>query len=285
MMLTENKAITISVLAVPLLALVAMTAMCYFAAPILVPLVTAMTLAYVLWPLVSLLRKIKVPHVPAVIIVMLCFILLLLVFGMIIYGEAKEFAAKLPGYWNQFQELRTKWMDDYPLLGETLLQKQGESLLNQIDISNFAMVPKYLLKGIGGVVSFSGQAILILLLTLFMLIEQKGLTARLRRALGGESEGASGHLIQEISKQLAGYIWVRALTTFGLAVVFTLGLVIGGVDYPYIWGPLAALLNLIPYVGAFIGAIPPMIMAAVQASSFLPMLWVFVFFMVVQFFE
>jgi predicted PurR-regulated permease PerM len=88
-MLTENKAITISVLAVPLLALVAMTAMCYFAAPILVPLVTAMTLAYVLWPLVSLLRRIKVPHIPAVIIVMLCFILLLLIFGMIIYGEAR----------------------------------------------------------------------------------------------------------------------------------------------------------------------------------------------------
>lgn len=284
-MLTENKAITVSVIAVPLLALVALTALCYFAAPILIPMVTAMTLAYVLWPLVSLLRRIKIPHIPAVIIVMLSFMFLLLIFGMIVYGEAKDFATQLPGYWNQFQELRTKWMSNYPLFSETLFQKQGESLFNQIDISNFAVVPKYLLKGIGGVVSFSGQAILVLLLTLFMLVEQKGLTARLKRALGDESEGASGQLIQAISRQLAGYIWVRALTTFGLAVIFTLGLVIGGVDYPYIWGPLAALLNLIPYVGAFIGAIPPMIMAAVQASSFLPMIWVFLFFMIVQFFE
>lgn len=284
-MIMENKAITVSVIAVPVLAVVALTALCYFAAPILVPLVTAMTLAYVLWPLVALLKRIKLPHVLAVVIVMLLAIVLLLVLGMVIYGEARDFATKLPGYWSKFQDLRSGWLANYPLLSETLLQKQGDSVFNQIDVGSLAVVPKYLFKGIGGALSVFGQIVLVLLLTLFMLVEQKGLVTRLRRALGSDSEGASTQLIQAISRQLAGYIWIRAITTLGLAVVFTTGLVIGGVDYPYIWGPLAAILNLIPYVGAFIGAIPPMIMAAVQASSFLPMLWVFLFFMVVQFFE
>jgi len=41
----------------------------------------------------------------------------------------------------------------------------------------------------------------------------------------------------------------------------------------------------VPYAGAYVGAIPPMIMAYVQHGSILPSIWVFVFFMVVQFVE
>lgn len=284
-MIGSDRALTINMIAVPLLAIAALTALCYFASPVLVPLVTAITLAYVLWPGIVLLRKIRVPHVLAVIIVMLLVILILFFVGMMIYSQGKEFANSMPGYWKQFQELRSGWAESYPWLSETLLPKQAENVFDQIDVKQLSVVPKYLFKLTGGALSFFGQMVLILLLTTFILIEQKGLTARLRRALGTDSEGATSELIGEVSQQLAGYIQVRALTTLGLAIVFTVGLLIGGVSYAYIWGPLAALLNLIPYVGAFVGAIPPMIMAAVEAGSFVPMIWVFAFFMVVQFFE
>ncbi|MCK4857309.1 MAG: AI-2E family transporter [candidate division Zixibacteria bacterium] len=284
-MLGDSKAITINMIAVPLLAVVALTALCYFASPILVPLVTAVTLAYVLWPLVAFLKRIKVPHLVAVIIVMLLAILLLFFVGMLIYGEAKDFAVKLPGYWERFQELRSHWMTQYPEVSEWLVPAQAESIFNQIDVKQLTVVPQYLFRLTGGLFSFLGQATLILLLTLFMLVEQQGLTRRLRRAFGSDKEGATNQIVTEISQQIAGYIWVRAVTTIGLAIIFTVGLLILGVDYAYIWGPLAALLNLIPYIGAFIGAIPPMIVAAVGAGSFLPMLWVFIFFMAVQFVE
>lgn len=272
-------------IAVPLLALAALTALCYFAAPVLVPLVTAITLAYMLWPAIALLKRLKVPHVLAVIIVMLLLALVMFFVGMMIYGEGKDFANRLPGYWEKFQELRIGWVESYPWLSETLLPAQAENMFDQIDVKQLSVVPAYLFKLTGGALSFFGQLILILLLTLFILIEQQGLTRRLRRAMGSETEGTTTELVAQVSRQLAGYIQVRAVTTLGLAVIFTLGLVIGGVSYAYVWGPLAALLNLIPYVGAFIGAIPPMIMAAIEAGSFMPMLWVFGFFMLVQFFE
>jgi predicted PurR-regulated permease PerM len=57
------------------------------------------------------------------------------------------------------------------------------------------------------------------------------------------------------------------------------------VKYAYIWGPLAAILNLVPYVGAYVGAVPPMIMALVQFNSVTAVVLVFVFFMAVQFVE
>ncbi len=284
-MIGSDRVLTINMIAVPLLAITALTALCYFAAPVLVPLVTAITLAYVLWPAIALLRRFKVPHVLAVIIVMLLLILILFFVGMLIYGEAKDFANAMPGYWEKFQELRIGWAESYPWLAETLLPDQAGSIFDQIDVQQLSVVPTYLFKLTGGALSFVGQMILVLLLTLFILVEQQGLTGRLRSALGTGKVGATNELIAEVSEQLAGYIQVRAVTTLGLAIVFTVGLLIGGVSYAYIWGPLAALLNLIPYVGAFIGAIPPMIMAAVEAGSFVPMIWVLGFFMVVQFFE
>jgi len=284
-MLTSGRRISINQIAVPLLAVAAFTGFCYLATPILIPLVTALVLAYILWPLIALLKRIKIPHILAVIIVMLLAIFLLFVVGSLIYGEVKDFVGKVPGYWTQFQELRSDWMALYPLLGETPLQDQTESIFAEVDVSQLSVIPKYLFKGIGGVFSFFGQSVLILLLTLFMLVEQQGLVKRLRRAFGSDQEGETDQIVSEISQQVAGYIQVRAVTTIGLAIVFTIGLLIGGVDYAYIWGPLAALLNLIPYVGAFIGAIPPMIVAAVQAGSFMPMLYVFLFFMTVQLIE
>lgn len=284
-MIGSDRALTINMIAVPVLAITALAALCYFAAPVLVPLVTAITLAYVLWPAIALLKRVKVPHVLAVIIVMLLLALVMFFVGMLIYGEGRDFANRLPGYWEQFQELRVGWAENYPWLSKTLMPAQAENAFDQIDVKQLSVVPTYLFKLTGGALSFFGQVVLVLLLTLFILIEQQGLTRRLRRAMGNESVGASSELIAKVSRQLAGYIQVRAVTTLALAIIFTLGLLIGGVSYAYVWGPLAALLNLIPYVGAFIGAIPPMIMAAVDAGSFMPMLWVFIFFMVVQFFE
>jgi predicted PurR-regulated permease PerM len=283
-MTTNKQTLTVNVIAVPVLAAAAFTALCYFAAPLLVPLVTSLTLAYVLWPAVALLRRFKVPHLLAVAIVMLIVVLLVFTAGLIIYGEVKDFAQTVPSYWMKFQTLRTTWVQEYPVLDQ-LVPEQVESILDQIDVGQLSVIPKYFFKITGGVLSVAGQLTLILLLTVFMLIEQKGLTHRLRVAFGSEQEHATGEIINEISRQIAGYVWVRFITTLGLTIIFTVGLLIGGVNYAYIWGPLAGLLNLVPYVGSIVGAFPPMIIAAVEAGSFVPMIWVFAFFMIVQFLE
>ena len=67
--------------------------------------------------------------------------------------------------------------------------------------------------------------------------------------------------------------------------MFTIGLLILGINYAYIWGPLAGAFSLVPIIGAYVGAVPPMIVAAIQNNSVLWALWVLILFMVVQFVE
>ncbi len=284
-MTKTSASLSLNQIAIPLLAIAALTALCYFAASIFVPLVTAITLAYVLWPMVARLKKWKVPHLPAVLLVLLLATIILSLVGLLIYGQVTDFIAAVPGYWEQFQKLRVEKMPQLPEFLDKLVKGEADELLNKIDIKSLSSIPQFLFKGIGSVLSFVGQSVLVFLLTLFILIEQPSYNRRFRTLFGAGHERATSGIIAQVSDRIAGYIWVRFVTMVGLAIVFTLGLLIGGVKYAYIWGPLAAMLNLVPYIGAYVGAIPPMIMAFVQFDSFLAVALVFGFFMVVQFIE
>ena len=78
---------------------------------------------------------------------------------------------------------------------------------------------------------------------------------------------------------------VKFLTSLGLAIAFGIGLTIIGVKYAFIWGLLAGVMNLIPYVGPLIALIPPLVVAGVQFNAILPMVWVLILYEVLQILE
>jgi AI-2 transport protein TqsA len=281
----QDDGLSLNEIAIPILALSAFTALCYFAAVVMVPVVMAVTLAYVLWPAIDRLKRWKFPHVLAVLVVVLLAVVLMSLVGLLIYGQASDFISTVPEYWDKFQELRVEKLPEMPAFLDTLVNSKVDELLKKIDITSLSSVPKYFFKGVGSVLSFVGQAVLVFLLTIFVLIEQPTYHRRMKKIFGSGREAATTGMVDQISNRIAGYIWVRFITTVGLAIVFSLGLLIGGVKYAYIWGPLAAILNLVPYVGAFVGAVPPMIMALVQFNSVVAVLAVLGFIMAVQFVE
>lgn len=281
----KDDGLSLNEIAIPILALSAFTAFCYFAAVVLVPTVMAITLAYVLWPPIARLKKWKVPHIVAVLIVVLLAVVLLSVGGLLIYDQGSEFVSAVPAYWDQFQELQVHKLPNMPAFLDTLVNSNVDELLKKVDVSSLSSVPKYFFKGVGSVLSFIGQAVLVFLLTIFVLIEQPAYHRRLQNIFGSGRSKATTGLVDDVSNRIAGYIWVRFITTVALTIVFTVGLLVGGVKYAYIWGPLAAILNLVPYLGAYVGAVPPMIMALVQFNSLTAVLLVLGFFMAVQFVE
>ena len=102
----KDDGLSLNEIAVPILALSAFTALCYFAAVVMVPMVMAITLAYVLWPAIDRLKRWKIPHIVAVLLVVILAIILLSLIGLVIYGQASEFVTGVPEYWQQFQQLR-----------------------------------------------------------------------------------------------------------------------------------------------------------------------------------
>ena len=108
---------------------------------------------------------------------------------------------------------------------------------------------------------------------------------KFRMLFGMDKKAATSSILDQINIQLRGFISVKVGVTIGMSVIFTVGLLIMKVPYAYIWGPLAGVLNLIPYVGAIIGAIPPIAIAGITKGSVGAMIPVALLFLIVQILE
>jgi predicted PurR-regulated permease PerM len=69
-------------------------------------------------------------------------------------------------------------------------------------------------------------------------------------------------------------------TAFG--VVIGTGLWLIGIPSPVLWGILAAILRFVPYVGALISAVFPLILAAAVDPGWSMLLWTAALFLVVE---
>jgi predicted PurR-regulated permease PerM len=110
-----------------------------------------------------------------------------------------------------------------------------------------------------GMLGLAGQAITVLFLTLFMLIEDDAFKRKLvhqMETLG--SKRVTVQILNDIERQIERFIWVQAMTSAGVALVTGVTLMYLGVDAPAVWGLFAGLMNIVPYFG-------PLVVTAVLA--------------------
>lgn len=77
---------------------------------------------------------------------------------------------------------------------------------------------------------------------------------------------------------IGGQLFVALL----LGVLETLLLLFAGIPYPFLFGIIGGLSNLIPYVGPFIGAVPPVITVLYQGASIYRLIYTVLIFVLVQ---
>jgi predicted PurR-regulated permease PerM len=90
---------------------------------------------------------------------------------------------------------------------------------------------------------------------------------------------------KEIESVIQGYISGLILVTLIIATMNTIGLLILGVDHAIFFGILTGVLTIIPYIGIFIGATLPVMMALVTKDSAWYAVGVIGVFSTVQFLE
>ena len=265
-------------IALPFIAVAAATVFLYFAGPIVIPLVIAASLAFILNPAVVFLKRIKLPHAVAVMVVLLVTFVVLGVVGYLLLVQVNSLARDLPTYWNTILRSSADFLDKY----QESLPQVGNVDLTNLQLQDFSGITKYLFRGISSTISLLFSIVLVLFLTFFILNDQYMLRNKLLRAFSRNKEHMGQEIMEKISKQIQVFLLVKFGTSFVLAVIFTLGLLIIGVNYAYVWGPLAGVLNLIPYVGSIVGVIPPLIVAAIEFKEWMPVIWVLILFLFFQ---
>lgn len=267
------------------LLVVGVMAALYFGREILVPVTLAILLSFVLAPFVRLLRRARVPRAPAVMLVVVIVFGALFGIGSLIASEASQLASDLPRY---TLTMRDKIRD---LRGATDGSSSLSRLVDMVQDLGAAISPppaaEY--KGEPGtpthpltvelsparasvldtLQTFAGPVLhplattgLILIFTIFILMQREDLRNRAIRLIGPGDLRRTTAAIDDATSRLSKFFLAQLALNIAFGLVIGLGLGFIGVPSPTLFGVLAAILRFVPYIGAAISALLPVILAA-----------------------
>ncbi|HBZ25668.1 MAG TPA: AI-2E family transporter [Rikenellaceae bacterium] len=121
--------------------------------------------------------------------------------------------------------------------------------------------------------------------TFLILIYRKGLVRALISFYSKEHREKAFKMFKSV--QLVGqqYLFGMMVIVLILGFVNSIGLWIIGIDYPFLFGFLAAVLALIPYAGTFLGSAIPVLYALISYDSIWMPITIAIFFWLVQLIE
>jgi len=219
------------------------------AGSVLLPFLLSILLAVLAMPVVRWLQSLKLPASLAVTLTVLLLIGLFTGFGVIVGTSINEFSEKLPEYQSNLQSK----LDD--LSSESPLPEMGEWFDPGAAMSFAGQV----LNELVGVVS---NLFLILLTTVFILLEAAGVPAKLRAAFPGDGEPLMK--ASAVGRSVQAYLGVKTLMSLATGVCVTLWVSYLGLSHAILWGLIAFLLNYVPSIGSIIAALPAVLLSLAE---------------------
>ena len=261
----------------------------------------ASVIAFLLNPLVRRLQGVRVPHGLAVAIVYTAFaaavVVTVVAIGTVVVDQSRSAAERIDAYVTE-EDGRSQtaaerdvdrlqaWLDDHGLERIRVREQATEWIdsLGAGEISGWTTEALDLARGAAfSLVLFLFSLVLIVVISIYMLLDMPRLEGAIDRRFpphGGRP------LTLRIESALAGYVRGQLLLSTiigasagaGMWLLGTLGLVPGAERYALLFGVWTAIIEVIPYIGPWLSAIPPAIYAlVVDPVSFLWVAALFVF--------
>jgi predicted PurR-regulated permease PerM len=106
-----------------------------------------------------------------------------------------------------------------------------------------------------------GTAFLVLILVIFMLFEREDLRSRLIRLIGQGRISITTHAMDDAAARVSRYLRMQLFVNVIYGVCIAIALYFIGVPNALLWGALGVVLRFIPYVGPWIAALLPTLLA------------------------
>ncbi len=249
--------------------------------PVLSPFILGLVLAYIFEPMVERICRRGLARTFAVVLVILLVIGLviglILILIPVIQHEVRTLIERLPSYLTAAQTQLVPWVSQQ--LG-IALQLDIDSLRGFI-AKNWSSAKDYLMVALeyvtsqGAVIAGVLANVLLTPVVMFYLLRDwQSLRQRVGSFVPRPWLDRSLALVDEVDAVLAeflrGQLWVMA----ALALFYSFGLWIAGVDYALPLGLLSGLLGFIPYVGFATGLLLSLLVAALQFQGWPPVIGV-----------
>lgn len=253
----------------------------------------AYLIAYLANPVLTWLEQYKIKRGLGIFFVLLLIAGLFILAGSLTFTIARELTILLRNLPDQINNLDNvfgnvlTWLSDRGLSGisdsQTSMTNAVQEWLKNLD-KNLAPILQNVINtsgtvvtgilSIGGVI---GQIIMILLLSIYLMLDYARVNASFLRAFPFTWQPRIVELGGLVSLAVGGYVRGQLLIALFIGVFVWLGLTILGIPSAAAIGFLAGAFNIVPYLGPVIGAMPALLLA-------LPMGWLFMLGVVIVFF-
>jgi predicted PurR-regulated permease PerM len=280
----------------------------YVAREVLIPIALAVLLSFVLSPAVRLFQRLYIPRILSVVAVVVVAFGVIFALGSLLVAQVNQLATDLPSY-------RSTLSDKIKSVrgvagGSGTLERASEVLQ---DLSKEIETPKpgapranITLPGvttkpipvevrqpeasalqtfvalITPLVNPLAMTGIVVIFVIFILLQREDLRNRLIRLAGAHDLQKTTLAIDEAGYRLSRLLLAQLALNAGFGAVIGLGLWVIGVPSAPLWGILAMALRFVPYVGAVIAAILPLIVAAAVGEGWSMMLWTAALFLTAE---
>jgi predicted PurR-regulated permease PerM len=248
----------------------------------------AALVAILLEPLVRALHRVWIPRGLSIAIVYLSFtaaiVVVVAALGVVVVDRTEAAANRIDAYLTedvgQTGETEAErdvdrlqaWLDGHGL-ERVKIRRQGQDLVDRIqeaEPENYTSEVVAFIEGAAfSIFELLFSLVLIVVVSIYMLLDMD----RLARGIDRRFPPAPGSqpLLRRVETAVAGYVKGQLLVSLiigvsaglGLWLIGTLGWAEGQDDYALLFGSWVAFAELIPYLGPWLGAIPPIIYALV----------------------
>lgn len=228
------------------------------AAAILAPLLLAVFIAIVSTPALRWMREKGVPKWGALGLVAFLLLDIGSLIALVATGALEGFRDSLPTYQERFMALSNElgtWLEG---MGMSNSQKAVPDLL---DPNKVGRAVSLVLSNASGLFA---TGFLVLLATMFILLEAPGFPAKLRAAFNLDAEGEAR--LTRLMDAINGYMRIKTITSLGTATCVWILLFWLGIDFAVLWALIAFFFNFIPVVGNILMMIPAVLLALVQVD-------------------
>ena len=290
------------------IAVMAVVAALYFGRDIFIPLAVAILLTFTLAPLVTVLRRIRIPRSVAVVTVVVGAFSAIFLFGAVVATQLGTLAQNIPLYQSNL-EAKVKVIKEANV-GEgifdrisKLLDRLGREIQANDDANSIStpgddvpatppipvevvtpapaplQVLQTVIAPLIGPLATSG---IIVVVVIFMLLKREDLRDRFIRLVGAGDLHRTTAALQDAGERVARYLLMQLVVNLAYALPIGIGLWIIGVPNAPLWGLMALILRFVPYIGPIIASIFPLVLALAVDPGWTMVLWTAALFVVLE---
>jgi predicted PurR-regulated permease PerM len=238
--------------------------------PVLRPLLIAILLCYLLHPVYSRLRRYMRP------VLSLLFIAVGIILGLqglarMVYRDVVLIDRHLPDFMKREAELE----EHLRTLSKSVLPRfyrprsldasaePGDSLTNELS--------QRIVRGAASAfMSVFLESIVVAFYMIFLLQSASRLPDRIRSSFSPERAGRILDVTQSISKAISDYLVVKVKASLLVAIPVGLACFAFGITGAVTWGTITFFGNFLPYIGALVAFVPPVVLAFLEFNSIWP---------------